>query len=86
MEGEGEEKKLSKNALKKQAKLEKNAAAKAEKEEKKRAEQPTKPKEEELDPTAYFENRSAYVQNLKTTGNAYPHKFQITATLPEYIA
>ena len=87
MEGT-EENKPSKNALKKAAKAEARAKAQAEKAAKKKQEQEAKGTQdlEELDPTAYFQNRSAYVQGQKDAGqNPYPHKFQTTMRLPEFI-
>jgi len=80
----------SKNALKKKLKEEKLAQAKAEKEAKKKAQaeaQPEKKKsaaeeEEELDPTAYFQNRVKMLS--ENVENAYPHKFQVTISLPEF--
>ena len=89
---------LSKNELKRRLKAEKAAAAKAEKEAKKAAEAALKPKtaakksseqeqEAELDPTAYFENRCQMMAEMEKQGlNPYPHKFQISTTLPEYVA
>nr|PIM02357.1 lysine-tRNA ligase [Toxoplasma gondii COUG] len=42
--------------------------------------------EEELDPTQYFEKRCHLVQDLQRKGvPAYPHKFQVTLTIPEFI-
>ena len=86
MEGT-EENKPSKNALKKAAKAERAAKAKAEKEAKKQAEKEAKGVDmEDLDPTAYFQNRSAYVQARKDAGdNPYPHKFQTTMRLTEFV-
>ncbi len=46
-----------------------------------------KPKEEEiLDPTAYFENRSKMVNELKKNPNTYPypHKFHVKMTIHEF--
>ena len=86
MEGT-EENKPRKNALKKAAKAERAAKAKAEKEAKKQAEKEAKGVDmEDLDPTAYFQNRSAYVQARKDAGdNPYPHKFQTTMRLTEFV-
>eukprot|EP01026_Neomeris_dumetosa_P014035 TRINITY_DN1500_c0_g1_i2.p1 TRINITY_DN1500_c0_g1~~TRINITY_DN1500_c0_g1_i2.p1 ORF type:complete len:660 (-),score=100.07 TRINITY_DN1500_c0_g1_i2:155-1972(-) len=42
--------------------------------------------EEELDPTAYFENRCKAMQGLKDAGeNPYPHKFHVSTSLVQYI-
>lgn len=41
---------------------------------------------EETDPTLYFENRVKAVVAKQAKGvNPYPHKFQVTTSLPEYI-
>lgn len=82
-----EEEKLSKNALKKLEKQKKKEAEKAEKDAKKKAEAQQKPKkkadeEEELDPTAYFENRKKMLS--EGLENAYPHKFEVTISIPEF--
>lgn len=43
--------------------------------------------EKEIDPTQYKENRCDYVKSLKSQGiEAYPHKFQTTILLPEFIS
>ena len=86
---------ISKNALKKMQKAEENAKKKAEKEAAKAEKGPTtsgsKPKlggedGEELDPTAYFENRLKAIDALQKTGvPAYPHKFHVSHSLPAYI-
>ncbi|DAZ99537.1 TPA: hypothetical protein N0F65_005409, partial [Lagenidium giganteum] len=87
---------LSKNELKRRLKAEKAAAAKAEKAAKKAAEAaaagPKKEKigadnDEELDPTAYFANREKMLVELEKEGvNPYPHKFQVSTSLPEFTA
>jgi lysyl-tRNA synthetase class II len=42
---------------------------------------------EETDPTLYFENRVKGLNAKKAKGlNPYPHKFNVTLTLPEYVA
>ena len=42
--------------------------------------------EEELDPTKYFENRKTYLLKKMEAGeNPFPHKFEVTITLPEFI-
>ena len=42
--------------------------------------------EEELDPTKYFENRKAYLLKKMEAGeNPFPHKFEVTISLPEFI-
>lgn len=41
---------------------------------------------EETDPTLYFENRVKGLNAKKAKGlNPYPHKFNVTLTLPEYV-
>jgi len=80
------EEKISKNALKKLEKQKKKEAEKAEKEAKKKAQPESAKKkgseEEELDPTAYFENRKKMLS--EKVENPYPHKFQVTISLPEF--
>uniref|UniRef100_A0A8C9GE91 Lysine--tRNA ligase n=1 Tax=Piliocolobus tephrosceles TaxID=591936 RepID=A0A8C9GE91_9PRIM len=40
----------------------------------------------EVDPRLYFENRSKYILDQKEKGlNPYPHKFERTITIPEFI-
>ena len=42
--------------------------------------------EEELDPTKYFENRKTFLTKLMEGGvNPFPHKFEVTISLPEFI-
>ena len=92
--GEGGEK-LSKNALKKLQKAEEAAKKKAEKDEIKAAKKASEPAakakiggddDEELDPTQYYENRLKAIASFEETGgNAYPHKFQTTHQIPDYI-
>ena len=42
--------------------------------------------EEELDPTKYFENRKAWLEKKMNSGeNPFPHKFEVTISLPEFI-
>ncbi|RLO06753.1 hypothetical protein DYB28_006828 [Aphanomyces astaci] len=94
---EGEEK-LSKNELKRRLKLEKAAQAKAEKDAAKAAAAlvagPKKATaaaaagdaDDELDPTAYFENRTKLLAELEADGvNPYPHKFHVTISVPEFV-
>lgn len=41
---------------------------------------------ENLDPSQYIENRKASVRALKDAGkNPYPHKFQVSMTVPEFV-
>jgi lysyl-tRNA synthetase class 2 len=46
-----------------------------------------KKEEEELDPKAYFENRTKQLQELeaKQNFNAWPHKFVVSVELPQFI-
>ncbi|EGR28499.1 lysyl-tRNA synthetase, putative [Ichthyophthirius multifiliis] len=87
----------SKNAQKKRLKAEKAAKEKAEKQQlkqQKEKENPQKEKkkdekpEEELDPAAYYENRSKQIQTYMQTKTIvpYPHKFHVTHTIAEFIA
>ncbi|EQC40015.1 lysyl-tRNA synthetase, class II [Saprolegnia diclina VS20] len=87
------EEKLSKNELKRREKAAKAAAAKAEKEAAKAAKAPTAAKkttteaDDELDPTAYFDNRTKLLAELEADGiNPYPHKFQVTSSVPDFVA
>jgi lysyl-tRNA synthetase class 2 len=42
--------------------------------------------EDSMDPTAYFENRLKAVGAVKAAGgNPYPHKFDVSVQLPDYI-
>lgn len=45
-----------------------------------------KEEEGEVDPRLYFENRSKFIQDQKDKGiNPYPHKFERTISIPEFI-
>ena len=66
--------------LEKQKRLEAEKAEKAAKKAKEQEGKEKKPKEEEiLDPTAYFENRSKMITELKKNPKTdpYPHKFHV---------
>ena len=85
---------VSKKELKKREKMrkkeEEQAKKKAEKEAKAKESGGDKKKkkndEEELDPTKYFENRKTYLLKKMEAGeNPFPHKFEVTITLPEFI-
>ena len=85
---------ISKKELKKREKARKKeeemAKKKAEKEAKaKEGGNESKKKkndEEELDPTKYFENRKTYLLKKMEAGeNPFPHKFEVTISLPEFI-
>mmetsp|Transcript_4289 Transcript_4289/g.6420 ORF Transcript_4289/g.6420 Transcript_4289/m.6420 type:complete len:675 (+) Transcript_4289:33-2057(+) len=86
----------SKNALKKQLKAEEAAKKKSAKDlekQQKAAEAPAKKltlngeDAEELDPTQYYENRLRSIASLEESGkSAYPHKFQVTLRISEYIS
>ena len=88
---EEEEKKISKNEQKRKQKEERLAKERADKEarkaeEAKKSEEGKKKEEEELDPTQYFQNRSAYIKGLPARGKvAYPHKFQVSILVPDFI-
>jgi len=88
---------LSKNAQKRAAKEAAKAAAKAEKDAKKaekeaaagpKAEKKKNDEEDDnMDPTAYFENRVREVQSLDAAGTKmYPHKFNVTVSIPQLVA
>ena len=85
---------VSKKELKKREK----ARKKEEEQAKKKAEKDAKAKEggneskkkkndeEELDPTKYFENRKTYLLKKMEAGeNPFPHKFEVTINLPDFI-
>ena len=83
---------ISKSEFKKRQKMKK----KKEDEEKKKADKKAKATEagdkkgkvdeEELDPTKYFENRKAWLEKKMNSGeNPFPHKFEVTISLPEFI-
>lgn len=75
-------KQIEKEKMQKEEK-EKKDALKKEKEAQNPKKEKTKP-EEELDPTKYFENRKTWIEDQTNKGiNPYPHKFQVTITLPE---
>jgi len=89
----GEE--ISKTEFKKLEKMKKNAEEKEKKEKEKKEKAAAKEvnkeiKEkiggnEELDPTKYFENRKNWLENeIKNDKNPYPHKFNITHTIPQF--
>jgi len=80
---------LSKSAQKKQAKMEQAAEKKAAKASSAPVAAEAKPKdddEEELDPTAYFANRVAALDEFKKNGGVpYPHKFKVDLSVPEFV-
>mmetsp|Transcript_28918 Transcript_28918/g.81442 ORF Transcript_28918/g.81442 Transcript_28918/m.81442 type:complete len:621 (-) Transcript_28918:156-2018(-) len=86
--------KMSKSEFKKRQKAarvakereEKKAAQAAKDAAKPKKEKTTEENEEEMDPTAYFENRLKTVNAAKASGaNPYPHKFNVTMELADYI-
>ena len=86
--------KISKKEFKKREKArkkeEEQAKKKAEKEAKAQegGKEPKKKKndEEELDPTKYFENRKTFLLKKMGEGeNPFPHKFEVSISLPEFI-
>jgi lysyl-tRNA synthetase class 2 len=96
-ESGGGEEKLSKNELKRREKAARAAAAKAEKDAAKAAAgavAPSKKKttalasdEDDLDPTAYFENRTKQLAELEAHGTSpYPHKFHVSISVPNFVA
>ena len=88
---------LSKNALKKLEKAKKVAEERKAKEDRKKAEAAAAPKkafakaqhaddDEDVDPTQYRSNRLRALGELKEKAkNPYPHKFQTTISIPDYI-
>jgi len=91
---------LSKNEIKRRAKQAAQEKAKAEKAAAKAAEAADKPaaakkdagaqleeEDEDIDPSKYFENRLAWIEEKKAAGvNPYPHKFHVSMQLPQYIS
>lgn len=87
---------ISKNALKKQLKAEEAAKKKAAKDAEKAKKEAEKPAaaaklggedDEEMDPTAYLQNRLKVVDGMEKEGKtAFPHKFHATLRISEYIA
>jgi len=93
-----EEKKISKSEQKRLLKQQKKDADKAKKDAEKaqKAQQEGKTEkkadkkadeEEDLDPTAYFENRVKSLQDFSSTTKqtAYPHKFHVSISVPAFI-
>jgi lysyl-tRNA synthetase class 2 len=85
---------ISKKEFKKREKMrkkeEEQAKKKADKEAKTKEggneQKKKKNDEEELDPTKYFENRKAFLLKRMEAGeNPFPHKFEVTISLPEFI-
>jgi lysyl-tRNA synthetase class 2 len=85
---------ISKKEFKKREKMrkkeEEQAKKKADKEAKTKEggneQKKKKNDEEELDPTKYFENRKAFLLKKMEAGeNPFPHKFEVTISLPEFI-
>ena len=67
-------------------KAEKEAKEKEGGEKKEKKENKNKEPEEELDPTKYFENRKTFLlKEIESGKNPFPHKFQVTIGLPEFI-
>uniref|UniRef100_A0A804L182 Lysine--tRNA ligase n=1 Tax=Musa acuminata subsp. malaccensis TaxID=214687 RepID=A0A804L182_MUSAM len=78
----------SKNALKKELKKKKKEEENRLKEEekKKKSQKPSSADDEDMDPTQYYENRLKVLASVKVAGgNPYPHKFQVSMTITEYI-
>ncbi|EGW31845.1 uncharacterized protein SPAPADRAFT_62457 [Spathaspora passalidarum NRRL Y-27907] len=86
---------VSKTELKKREKLRQRDAKKAEKAAKAAATAPKVAKkkgDEDLTPNQYFEIRSRQINELREANNAdptkfnpYPHKFQVTTKIPEFV-
>ena len=83
---------ISKSELKKRQRMKK----KKEDDEKKKADKKAKnaekgdnkssKQEEELDPTKYFENRKAWLcKRMQAGENPFPHKFDVSISLPDFI-
>ena len=88
---------VSKKELKKREKQRKKEKEKEEKAKKKEEEKAKgkeegneskkkKNEEEELDPTKYFENRKTYlIKKMEAGENPFPHKFEVSIGLPEFV-
>ena len=85
---------VSKKELKKREKARKKEEEQAKKKEEKKAKskeegnenKKKKNVEEELDPTKYFENRKNFlVKKMEEGENPFPHKFEVTINLPDFI-
>lgn len=90
---------ISKNAQKKAAKAAQNAAKKNEKAAEKAAKaaeagegagaakKATVEDEEEIDPSAYFENRNNALDAMRSSNiDPYPHKFHVNTSLPDFVS
>lgn len=85
---------LSKNSLKqylKQRAQAKKQALKAKKKAANKSNEPSSKKkeadEESLPPWKYLENRRATIKKFQAEGNnAYPHKFQVTMSIPNFVS
>ena len=79
---------LSKNELKRRLKLLRLEKEKAEKKAKAAENQPAKeqPDEDDVDPRLYFENRCALVAELRKNGTAYPHRYDVSLSIPSFRA
>lgn len=81
---------ISKTELKRRQKARANAAKKAEKAKTAPVQQSSKKKEEDLNPSQYFENRSKQINELRAANEKgdkftpYPHKFSRSHTIPEF--
>ncbi|XP_058097326.1 lysine--tRNA ligase [Magnolia sinica] len=84
----------SKSALKREAKMKKKEEDRRAKEEEKKAASQASSQvqkaqaadDEDMDPTQYYENRLKVLASLKESGiNPYPHKFQVSLSIVEYI-
>jgi lysyl-tRNA synthetase class 2 len=90
-----EEEKLSKSEQKRREKQKQKEEAKAKKDAEKLAKQTSAPEktakkkddEEDIDPTAYFENRKKQLDEHEAQGNVvYPHKFHVSISIADFIA
>ena len=76
---------ISKSEFKRRQKMKKKKEDEELKKAKKKEAKPND--EEELDPTKYFENRKAWLQKRMQSGeNPFPHKFEVSMSLPDFIA
>ncbi|OXB71251.1 UNVERIFIED_CONTAM: hypothetical protein H355_003579 [Colinus virginianus] len=88
-----DETKLSASERRRQRRAEQAAAKKEAKSQQQQQQQQLEQREKEnaaqeeiVDPRLYFENRCAAVQDMRAKGiNPYPHKFQVTMSIPEFI-
>jgi hypothetical protein len=78
---------LSKNELKRRLKALRVEKERSEKKSKS-SENHTKdhPDEDDIDPRLYYENRCAQINELRKNGSAYPHRYDVSLSIPSFRA